>query len=379
MEHFDVVIIGGGVAGSVCAKFLAQAGVSTLLAEKYRTPRHKACSGIQLGYFSKIIGEKFPADKLCDHQLRKVYIQYPDGSSIKVPFPMFNFMRDVFDDYLNQTAKGYGAEFRDACEYTGFEETAEGHIVDLTRAGTTEKISCSYLVDASGLRPVIRRALRPGDFRKSSSAGTINYYIEGEGNLNPEYLYQFWNLEWNNQMFAWVYNKTLDGRNLWVVGSGYDKEPKEHCEAFLNYIRNKYDLRGKIVKTEGYASNIEFDSTERVWLGQGRILMIGDAAGLVDLARGVGMDSAALSGRLAAKAIIAAVREKKNALEEYSKYARRMTAQTKRNQGKSIHRFSTNDELLEYTKKGMKPVAVMMVVNAFLNRFRKPENLVLLP
>ncbi len=31
--------------------------------------------------------------------------------------------------------------------------------------------------------------------------------------------------------------------------------------------------------------------------------MVGDAAGLIDLTRGVGMDSAALSGRLAAKAI----------------------------------------------------------------------------
>ncbi|MDI9619268.1 MAG: hypothetical protein QFX33_00380 [Candidatus Nezhaarchaeota archaeon] len=36
-------------------------------------------------------------------------------------------------------------------------------------------------------------------------------------------------------------------------------------------------------------------------MGDGGILLVGDAAGLVDLYRGVGMDSAALGGGLAVK------------------------------------------------------------------------------
>jgi len=40
MEEYDVTIIGGGVAGSVAARFSAQHGFKTLLVEKYKTPRN---------------------------------------------------------------------------------------------------------------------------------------------------------------------------------------------------------------------------------------------------------------------------------------------------------------------------------------------------
>jgi flavin-dependent dehydrogenase len=155
-------------------------------------------------------------------------------------------------------------------------------------------------------------------------------------------------------MFVWVYNKTVDGQDLWVVGSGYDRDLKTHCEAFLAYIRNQYNLNGKIVNTEGYSSSIEFDSADRVWLGQGRILMIGDAAGLEDITRGVGMDSAALSGRLAAKAIIAAHNGNKCALDEYAKYTRKMVEQTKKNQSQGISKLNSNQELQKHLSTGMK-------------------------
>ncbi len=379
MQTFDVVIIGGGIAGSVCAKFLSREHIRTLLVEKCKTPRPKACSGIQFGYFARIVGERFPLDKLCHHQLRRVEIHSPDGSAFKVPCFMYSFMRDVFDDYLNQVAQDNGATFWDECAYAGHEETDSGALVDLKLSGKTEQISCSYLIDASGLRPVIRRKLRPGDFRTASSGGTINYYIEGDSKLDPETLYQFWNLEWNNRMFAWVYNKTVDGRDLWVVGSGYDRDLKMHCESFLAFIRTKYSLNGAVVKTEGYSSTIEFDSSDRVWLGQGHVMMVGDAAGLVDITRGVGMDAAALSGRLAAKAITAARRKNRNAMDEYVKYTRKMVGQTRANQSQGIDKLKTNEELLDYLKTGMARVGVRMAVNSVLNCLRQPENITLLP
>jgi len=59
METYDVVVVGGGVAGSVAARFAAKRGFKTLLLEKYKTPRNKPCSGIQFQYFEKLIGEKY--------------------------------------------------------------------------------------------------------------------------------------------------------------------------------------------------------------------------------------------------------------------------------------------------------------------------------
>jgi len=45
MEAFDVLIVGGGPAGSSCAWKLRQAGVRTVLIDKKNFPRDKPCAG----------------------------------------------------------------------------------------------------------------------------------------------------------------------------------------------------------------------------------------------------------------------------------------------------------------------------------------------
>ena len=51
MNEYDVLVVEGGVAGSIAAKFAAKHGLKTLLIEKAKTPRNKPCSGIQFSYF----------------------------------------------------------------------------------------------------------------------------------------------------------------------------------------------------------------------------------------------------------------------------------------------------------------------------------------
>ena len=149
----------------------------------------------------------------------------PNGKVISSKFPMFNFMRDTFDEWLCILAQNYGAEFRDGCRFKDFEETEDGIIVHLETENGPEMIKTRYVIDATGMRPVIRRKLRgEGGFQKGSTGAALNYYFTADGNLEPDKLYQFWDIEFNNMMFAWVYNKTLDdGNDYWVVGTGYDQ------------------------------------------------------------------------------------------------------------------------------------------------------------
>jgi flavin-dependent dehydrogenase len=306
MKEYDVFIAGGAVAGPVAAKFCAKQGLRTLLIEKARVPREKPCSGIQFPYFEKIIGDKIPRDRLCNNELTKVEMHFPNGKVVSSKFPMLNFMRDTFDEWLCRLAESYGAEFRDGCRFKDFEETENGTIVFMETDQGIEQIKADYIIDATGMRPAIRRKLRKErGFQEGSSGAALNYYFTADGDLEHDKLYQFWNIEFNNMMFAWVYNKTLnDGKDYWVVGTGYDKDIYMHLDIFFNHVKEVFHLKNvNIVKKEGYSSSLTFDDDDRIWLGEKNFLMIGDAAGLIDLTRGVGMDSAALSGRLAAKAI----------------------------------------------------------------------------
>jgi len=326
---------------------------------------------------------KIPAERLCNHQITKTKMYYHDGSSVGAPFKAFNYMRKTFDNWLNILAQESGAEFRDECEFLDFEEEPDGVIVTIQSKGQEpEKIRARYAVDATGLSSLpLRRKLRPQDFGEKAGGGGMNYYVDGEADIDPETLYQFWDLRFSDAMFAWIYTKTLDdGKDYWCIGTGcVGGDIRERQELFYDHVREKFNVKGKIVETEEFLTAIDMKSSERVWLGQGRILMVGDAAGLLDGTRGVGQDAAALSGRFAARAIIESDKKGTPVLEEYAKLARTITTQTKKNQQREIDQFETNEELKKYLKSGMLTMGLKMMYQSFLNRFRSVEKLRLLP
>jgi len=120
-------------------------------------------------------------------------------------------------------------------------------------------------------------------------------------------------------------------------------------------------------------------SEERIWLGRGRVFMTGDAAGLVDLARGMGMDAAALSGRLAARAIGASIAEGKPASDLYSLLMRRLVTRTRKNQGNTVLSVGTNAELQAHLDKGMLRMGADMFAQNLINKVRSGEQQVMLP
>jgi len=378
LREYDVFIAGGGIAGSIAAKFAARGGLKTLFIEKYKTPRMKSCSGIQMTYLDKIIGDKIPSEKLCTNELTKVTFIRPDGKKIKAPFKMLNFTRDVFDDWLNQVAIENGAEFRDECTLIEWEIKTNNIIVTISdKDKNLEQIKVKYLIDATGLMPIVRMKMKAEDFEKKSTGATVNYYFDGEGDLDPNCLYQYWNLEYNNMMFAWIYKKN----DLWVIGTGYDRGISKIGQKFFDFVKEEYNLKGEIVKKEGFSSNMDMGEN-RVHLGEGCVLFVGDAAGLVDMYRGVGMDAAALSGRLAAKAILKVERKGKkreSAYKIYSQKMRKIVKQTNNNVGKGIYNLHSNEELLRYMKRFTIKVGMLMMIQKFLNRFRRAEKLTLLP
>ncbi|MHA1191459.1 MAG: NAD(P)/FAD-dependent oxidoreductase [Promethearchaeota archaeon] len=378
MKNYEVVIIGGSIAGSVAGRYLADAGISTLIVEAAKTPREKPCSGIQFKYFEKLLGLKIPKERLCQNEIRRLYMELPNGKSYNLPFKMLNFTRDVFDNWLNELAIESGAEFRDGVRCTDIKKIDEGYIITLRpKHQDVEQVSTKYLIVADGLSSSIRRKIRPEDFSRKPLAPAMNYYLktEGDGDLNPHALYQFWNLDFNNLMFAWTYKKN----DLWVVGTGHTDNLIDRCDNLLNYVKDKFKLKGEIVKREGYASTFKLDAPNHVFLGFDNMMFVGDAAGLIDMYRGLGMDAAALSGRLVANAIIKGDGSATPPLKLYEKMMQKIIKKININSEKQLLTYNTNDELLHALKKSFIKMGLGTFFGTLLNKFRKPTKIKLLP
>jgi len=378
MIRYDVVIVGGGIAGPVAARYAALNHLKVLLVEKRKIPRPKPCSGIQFSYFPKILGLKIPRDRLCTNVLDHVCIHLPSGKSMTAPFKMYNFMRDTFDAWLANTAAQAGAEFRDNVEGKNFVDEGDHIAVTLVpRGGEPEVVETKYLLAADGLYSKLRQRLRPDDFEKKSTGATLNFYLkcENDGDLKPNVLYQFWNLDFCDMMFAWVYKKN----DLWVVGTGYSENIRDHAQAFLAFVQEKYHLHGEIVKREGYASAFKLLSDRQVFLGQGNVFFAGDAAGLLDLSRGVGMDGAALSARRVAIAMAKSQRTGTPALELYEKAMAKTVKKMQKSASRQVSNVHTNEELAALLRKNLLRMGLGMMFGNLANKVLGWNHLTLLP
>ena len=379
MESHDVVVAGGGIAGSVAARFAAEEGLRTLLIEKRKTPRAKPCSGIQFAYFEKLLGVEIPPDKLCRNELFKVEMVSPSGQTVSGRMRMLNFWRSTLDRWLNEVAEEAGATFEDETRLMAVTPSATGISLRLRTHGQDREVRARYLIAADGLYSRVRKRMRPQDFRRSPG-GSLNYYCriratdraQAAAPLDPNTLYMVFNRDFAPLMFAWAYLKDDE----WVIGTGAAERPRPYADRFLAYMEERYGFQAEIVRQEGFADLL----TGGVSLGEGPVLFVGDAAGLIDLYRGVGMDNAALSARLAVKAIVAAEDQGWCVQEVYRRRKRRILRTIRRNANRQSGLFSSNENLESVMSPGalLKGAVSMPLVN-LINLVLPPERTILLP
>ncbi len=374
MEKFDALFVGGGIAGSVGARFAAEYGLKTLLIEKEQVPRHKCCSAIQFPYFEKLVGSKIPRNKLCRNELNKVELVTPDDDVLNTNMDMLNFWRSTFDHWLNQVAAEHGADFRDSTKLIDFKKQNGGWSCTLKSPEGTSKVFSEYLLAADGGNSQIRRKVKPNDFSPNNQGAAINLYFKGDpGRLDPNTLYMIHKKEYSTLMFSWIYKKDDD----WIIGTGADHDPMGHLDRFYRYVQDTYGIKGEVVSKKGFSST----QSDKMWLGTNDLLFIGDSAGLVDLYRGVGMDVAALSARFAAKAIHMSENEGgASPGERYRALMSGVIKQKERHDRIQKQRYASDEALKKSLSKGtLMKGGLKLITYQKINKLLPPEKMVLLP
>ncbi len=296
MRHVDVLVVGAGPAGSATAMHLARGGANVLLADRARFPRDKPCGG---GVTGRALRE-VPCDitPVVERVVATFEFRLHHRRSFRrtssEPLIVMTQRRRL-DAFLAEQAAAAGAEFRDGVRVEQF-EFHEDRV--MARVGG-EPVTARLLVGADGANGVVAKAagLDRGIVRGVALEGNVPWALLDEESYASTAVIAVGSPAGG---YGWLFPKG-DHANLGVGGwSTEGPRLRQHllrlAAAYGIGLDSITDIRGHRLPMRRLGASLP---------AGGRVVLVGDAAGLVDPLSGDGMYEAFVSGRLAADAILA--------------------------------------------------------------------------
>ena len=299
---YDVIVVGAGPGGSTAARFCSKAGLKTLIIEKERLPRYKPCGGCLSIKTAHLLG--FDLSPVIENTIYGAKFTYcsKDPFFIEKKDPIaFLVMRDRFDQLLINKALEDGAEIREGEKVTRVEEKDDGVEVEW---GKGKRFHCRYLIGADGPESIVARSLPLPPQRNDGNGIAIECEIPFDESIHfPQNELQFVNLDFGRvpNGYGWVFPKK-EWLSIGIGGMFRETKKINPRQYFNDFVKGlDYIPKGKTGKVMGHLLPSFYDENQKV--SQGRLLLVGDAAHLMDPLQGEGIYYAIRSGMLAAEAI----------------------------------------------------------------------------
>lgn len=329
IREVDILIAGAGPAGCAAAYDLAQAGKHVILLDKRTFPRHKACA---CGLTRKTLKAlRYSVDPVVERVCHEIVLQEAKESSaresgaadvrVKTRNPICAMaVRERFDDFcLQQTLlsarQGGSIELRKIDRIIALRESPDAIEVEVATPRGPETLRAPILVGADGSNGQTRRLiLKSGDPLLDSDGfaleATVPYAdlptILPTGDSPHDLVFDFAPLPGG---YGWLFPKA-DHINIGVgafAPNSRKRSPQKPSpptqevsrSLLLGYARQKLG-----VTTLAHITGQQLGMGGHAYVPRGRVLLVGDAAGLVDPLTGEGIHSAIVSGQAAAAAIL---------------------------------------------------------------------------
>jgi geranylgeranyl reductase family protein len=290
MPRYDAIVVGAGPAGSTTAYRLARAGARVCLLDRARFPRDKPCGG---GLTLRAVRQlPFSVEPVVEDRVDtlELGLRYQRRWSRRAREPLVLMtQRRRLDAFLAEQASAAGAEFRDGAKVTGVDP---GGSVALDG----ERLDADVVVGADGANGIVARSLGLSAHEHGVALeGNVGYAHVSRERFAGRAVVELGAVAGG---YAWVFPK---GDHVNVGVGGWQSEGprlrerlRELCAAFGIDEADVRDLRGHRLPMRGASRQP----------AEGRVLLVGDAAGLVDPLSGDGMYEAFISSRLAAEAAL---------------------------------------------------------------------------
>jgi flavin-dependent dehydrogenase len=297
-QRFDVIVVGGGPAGSVAAASCAQAGFSVALFEHKTFPRHKVCGdvinpGCWPIFESLDVAGKIRA--LPQHAVTAAQFTTSDGAMVDVPMRACTIRRSELDTALLQHAR--------TCGVTVFEGEAVRDIARSSEVFTSNDryIASRGIIGADGRHSVV--ATRAGLRRGTGRNGHIAFQADFRA---PTTMNDAVQLHLFPNGYCGVVRVDGERVNVCIVTDRAGARNHDDCEAlFERTVCQNRQFRalgiapeplGPLQSVHPLVTSLNVPHRDRVWL-------VGDALRTTEPFTGQGIFFALQTARLAAECI----------------------------------------------------------------------------
>ena len=330
---YDILIAGAGPAGCAAAHDLAQAGLRVLLLDKRTFPRPKACA---CGLTRKTLNAlRYSVDSIVERVCHEIVLQNKPGApsmttaspsswvgshnersrdvKVRTRSPIAAMaVRERFDAFCLQQTLNMGAELKKIDSILALRELPTHIELDVSTATGTETLTAPVLIGADGSNGQTRRLTTTGTAREPAwySRGfaleacvpyaALPAQLPG-GDAATNLVFDFAPLPGG---YGWLFPKG-DHINIGVgtFADGSDDELKKVTrQLLLDYAQQKLGVSLATINAPITGQHLGMGG--HAYVPQGRVLLTGDAAGLVDPLTGEGIHSAIVSGQAAAAAVL---------------------------------------------------------------------------
>jgi len=287
--EWDVAVIGAGPAGLAAASAAAAGGARTIVLERAEHPRYKTCGGGLIGASRAAAGSLIAVP--ARDETRSVTVTLRGGQeftrSEREPF-LAMVVREEFDAALLKRAADDGAVIRQRAQARAIDQR-DGHAAVRLADGT--EVTARVLIGADGSSGVTARHV-------GAEFAQVDLGLEVEIAV-PDPVRRQWAgrvlLDWGviPASYGWVFPK---GDRL-TVGVIAARGQGDATRAYLREFTGRLGLSGyQLVQDSGHLTRCRTDDSP---LRKGRVIVAGDAAGLLDPWTREGISFALRSGALA--------------------------------------------------------------------------------
>ena len=319
MEKYDAIVVGAGTAGCLAAKTIAENGLKVCLVEKKKREEigEKICGDALGEHHLKFLGLEKPTGGELETKIDGIKIYSPDENTIFTiadkDFIGFLLNRRLFGQWLLKIASDKGAVLKDNTNFRSpiiEKDVVAGITAKNMKTGEVSELRSKVVVDATGYFGMVRKQLpaEMGIDRDIANEDVEACYREirqlKQESENTNFCEIYLNQAASPGGYIWIFPKGGARVNV-GLGICMRKNYPNPKQQLYNTALKKSIFDGSLILTGGSW----FDPVRRPLdnMVSNGVMLVGDAASLVNPIHGGGIGPSMLSGYFAGQQIVEAL------------------------------------------------------------------------